>query len=100
MYYVYILYSSSTDKYYVGCTENYEQRLIQHNTSERNTYTSKYRPWELKAVFEAGITLAEVRKWENFIKKQKSRKLIESLIGEVELNGEIAHLVRVPLVRD
>ncbi len=31
MFYLYILYSSKLDRYYVGHTENIELRLIQHN---------------------------------------------------------------------
>jgi putative endonuclease len=37
---------------------------------------------------------------EKFIKKQKSRKLIEKLIGGTEVNGILAQLVRVPQVCD
>jgi predicted GIY-YIG superfamily endonuclease len=34
MYTVYILYSSTTQKYYVGQTQNLENRLIEHNAGE------------------------------------------------------------------
>ncbi|MFB6343545.1 GIY-YIG nuclease family protein [Saccharicrinis sp. FJH62] len=51
MYYVYILYSKSADKYYVGSTGNIEQRLYQHNNSAVNKFTSKYRPWELMGTY-------------------------------------------------
>jgi putative endonuclease len=39
-------------------------------------------------------------KIEKFIKKQKSRRLIEKLIAGCELEGVLAQLVRVPQVRD
>ena len=64
MYYLYILYSKSSDKYYVGYSGNYQQRLIQHNNSIGNTYTSKHRPWELKAVFEIGESESQAVKIE------------------------------------
>ncbi|WPR75430.1 GIY-YIG nuclease family protein [Algoriphagus sp. NG3] len=32
MYYVYILYSSKTDKYYTGSTDNLASRLKHHNS--------------------------------------------------------------------
>ena len=88
--------------YYMGYTSNYNQRLIKHNTQEFfNTYTSKYRPWQLAAVFECGSEEKETIRLERFIKKQKSRKLIESLVNpNFEPTGQLAQLVRVPHVRD
>ena len=99
MYYIYILYSEFSDKYYVGYTD-YKRRLVEHNTSERDTYTSKYRPWFLKAVFACGENENEARQIERFIKKQKSRKLLEKMIEGENLSGGLAQLVRVPYVRD
>ena len=54
MSYLYILYSISSDKYYVGYSDNIERRLSEHNYSERTTYTSKHRPWILKKQIEIG----------------------------------------------
>ncbi|MBE0640218.1 MAG: GIY-YIG nuclease family protein [Bacteroidales bacterium] len=99
MFYIYILYSRSADRYYVGHTDDYLRRLDEHSNSERNTYTSKHRPWELKAVFECGDDRGEAQKIELFIKKQKSRKLIEGIIHGQLLTGILAQLVRVPHVR-
>ena len=100
-YYVYILYSKKLDGYYVGSTENPESRLEQHNTSGFHTFTSKYRPWSLAAVFLAGSTRGEAMKMERFIKKQKSKQFIERLLGpDYVLEGKLAQLVRVPKPRD
>ena len=61
---------------------DYLQRLSQHNTPEFfNTYTSKYQPWILVAVCECGYQERDAIKIERFIKKQKSRRLIEQLIN-------------------
>jgi len=102
MYYLYILFSPQHNLYYVGYTSNYNQRLIQHNTQEFfNTYTSKYRPWQLAALFECGPEEKEAISIERFIKKQKSRKLIELLINpDFTPVGQLAQLVRVPHMRD
>jgi len=100
MYYIYILYSKSSEKFYVGYTGNIEKRVNEHNNSERNTYTSKHRPWVLAAAFECGEVEAEAIKIEKFIKKQKSRSLLEKLINGNEFNEILAQLVRVPNVRD
>jgi putative endonuclease len=102
MYYLYILFSEQHDIYYVGYTRNYKQRLQEHNTQLHfNTYTSKYRPWRLAAVFECGTTESGAIKLERFIKKQKSRKLIEQLINPLFTPKDaLAQLVRVPELRD
>ena len=100
MYYLYFLYSPSSDVYYVGHTDNWERRFIEHNESQHPTYTSKHRPWKLKAVFECGEDRSTAVKMERFIKKQKSRNLIEQMINGVSLSGSLAQLVRVPHVRD
>ena len=102
MYYIYILYSTSSDLFYVGYTNNYINRLSQHNNQDNfNTYTSKYRPWLLKAVFECSPIKQEAVRIERFIKKQKSRKLLEQLISiDFIPTGTLSQLVRVPDLRD
>jgi putative endonuclease len=100
MYYLYLLFSPSHEKHYVGISDNPRQRLLTHNTTERNTFTSKYRPWELAAVFEVG-SLENARSIENFIKRQKSRELLEKLADPAfQPTGRLAQLVRVPALRD
>ena len=100
-YYIYILYSKSSDKFYVGFTNDYLSRLTSHNSSNRNTFTSKYRPWELKAVFETGDNRAVAMELERFIKKQKSRAILQKLINpDFVPNGKLAQLVRVPQLRN
>ncbi len=44
-YVVYILFSEKLKCYYVGQTENFENRLEHHN-SGKNKYTSKGLPWK------------------------------------------------------
>jgi len=100
MYYLYILYAATADKYYVGYTDNVQRRLSEHNTSERNTYTSKFRPWEIKAIYQIGSGLSDAVRIERYIKRQKSRALLEHLVTGGELHGVLTQLVRVPHVRD
>jgi putative endonuclease len=101
MYYIYILYSPSSDKFYVGYSNDFARRLVEHNSSDKITYTSKHRPWILEAVFECGIIESSAMKIEKFIKKQKSKVLIEKLIDKNFIpEGALAQLVRVPHVRD
>lgn len=46
MYYVYMLYSTIVDRYYVGQTSNLEERLKRHNQG-RSKYTKSDIPWKL-----------------------------------------------------
>ncbi|MBN3519274.1 GIY-YIG nuclease family protein, partial [Algoriphagus lutimaris] len=40
LFFVYILYSGSKDRYYIGQTENLEERLFQHNSDYfKNSHT-------------------------------------------------------------
>ncbi|HRP90884.1 MAG TPA: GIY-YIG nuclease family protein [Edaphocola sp.] len=77
---VYILYSSKLNKYYVGACTDLSRRLYEHNIGH-SKFTSLGIPWELKyeEYFES---LAEAKHREQYIKKQKSRKYIESLISK------------------
>jgi putative endonuclease len=76
----YILYSAIPDKYYVGHTgEELAERLRKHNSNHRG-YTGGVSDWQVvyKEIFDSKER-AYARERE--IKKWKSRKLIEGLIG-------------------
>jgi putative endonuclease len=101
MFYIYIIYSNTAEKFYVGHSENPWDRLIQHNENEGDKYTGKYQNWELKAVFQVSENRGEALLIEKFIKKQKSKKLLLKLIEPNFVpTGDLAQLVRVPYVRD
>ena len=94
-YYIYILYSVSTNMFYVGYSSDPGIRLTKHNSTNSNTFTSKGRPWKLKAVFQAE-TKTHAISLERFIKKQKSRTLLENLCNDQFYpTGKLAQLVRV-----
>jgi len=93
MFYIYIIYSKSADKYYIGHTNDVERRIIEHNSNPRMTYTHKFRPWDLVALFEVGENRKTAMKIEKFIKQQKSRSFILKIIISNELNGILAQLV-------
>jgi putative endonuclease len=73
-FYTYIL-QCSDKTYYVGCTNNLERRLLEHNTSKKGAhYTRIRRPTVLK-YSEHFPTLLEARRREAEIKKwQRNRK--------------------------
>jgi len=95
MFYVYIIHSAKFDKYYIGHTDNIENRLWSHNNSARITYTSKFRPWDLVVCFEAGESRKSAIFFEREIKKIKNKEVIRRII-EGELPESLAQLVRVP----
>ena len=97
MFYLYILHSESFNKYYVGYTNDIFRRLEEHNSSKFNSFTHKYRPWILSALFQVSEDKGEAIKIERFIKKQKSRTLILQLINpSFSPSDKFAQLVRVP----
>jgi putative endonuclease len=71
MYFVYILYSSKADRYYVGQTQNLETRLAHHNAGLAR-WTKAYVPWELK-YHEAFESRSEAMCRESENKNQKKR---------------------------
>jgi putative endonuclease len=81
LFYIYILYSPSSDIYYVGYSEDVPRRLEQHNNPLRSKFTSKHIPWVLKIHFEVADTRSGAVIAEKHIKRQKSRKYIELLIS-------------------
>jgi putative endonuclease len=78
MFIVYILFSSKVDQYYVGHTQNIEDRLSRHN-SGRSLSTKKGKPWNL-VYTETFETRSEAMLREKAIKKMKSRTYLEQLI--------------------
>ena len=79
MFYVYILYSKSSDKYYIGQTNNINKRLKYHNSGYVN-FTSKYVPWELIGYIEKE-TRSEAVKLELKL-KNLNRKRLEMFIAK------------------
>ncbi|MDZ4757066.1 MAG: GIY-YIG nuclease family protein [Bacteroidota bacterium] len=78
MFSCYIIYSKKLDRYYIGYTENIEQRLIQHNSGV-STFTAKAQDRVL--VYEELFESREAAsKREREIKKKKSRNHIAWLI--------------------
>ncbi|MBL7685726.1 MAG: GIY-YIG nuclease family protein [Deltaproteobacteria bacterium] len=77
-FHVYILQSQTTGKYYTGYTSDIESRLWEHN-NKISLFTKSGVPWKL-VHFETYSSSTEALKREKYIKRQKSRLYIESLI--------------------
>jgi putative endonuclease len=77
MFYVYILRSEKSGRYYIGYSENPEARLAEHNSGKAKS-TRNYRPWT-KVYQEEFLTEQQAVQRERQIKSMKSRHYIESL---------------------
>ncbi len=75
MYTVYILYSFTKDRFYIGHTEDIERRLNEHNV-RRNLGAAD---WLIKYT-EQFESRADAMKREKEIKSKKRREYIEKLI--------------------
>jgi len=82
MFYVYLLQSDVDSTFYVGFTENLEQRLKQHNNGE-SKYTSRKIPWKL-VYFENFETKSEALKRELFLKKQRNKEFYQRLVRNMD----------------
>ena len=86
---VYILYSYTTNKYYVGHTHDIEDRLFRHNAG-RSKATKIGIPWELM-YNEVWDTKSEAYQRELQIKSWKSRIMIEKLINSKHSSAGSEH---------
>jgi len=75
-YFVYIIQSQRDGSYYVGSTQDLDERLSRHSEG-RSTYTRAKRPWELVYSEEFRERASAVRR-ENEIKSRKKKAFIES----------------------
>ena len=84
MYWLYILYSKNLDRYYIGISQNPDQRLSFHNHSPKG-WTKRGRPW-VEVFRHPFPNRSEAQRAERFIKRQKSRAFIQRVIsGEITL---------------
>jgi putative endonuclease len=79
-FYLYILKSKKTDKFYIGHTNDLERRITEHNSGQTKS-TKSGIPWEIvfKREFNSNT---EANQAELKLKKMKSRKYIENFISD------------------
>jgi putative endonuclease len=79
MYYVYILKSQKTSRYYIGYSHSPDRKLTEHNSGKVRS-TKNFRPWIKVYAEECATELIAIRR-EREIKSMKSRVYIEKLIA-------------------
>ena len=78
MYFVYILHSLVLDRYYIGSSQNPQERLNKHLANHKG-FTGKSKDWVI-CYFEEFETKSEALKRENQIKGWKNKDRIKQLI--------------------
>lgn len=85
MWKIYILFSKKTEHTYVGCSEDINKRLKQHNSGQVKS-THNGCPWGIIYQEDVG-TYLEARHREKYYKSGAGRKKIAEII---EKRGEVA----------
>ena len=78
MYFIYIIFASRFDRYYIGQTNDLSSRIDRHNLGYVQS-TKHYLPWEL-VYSESFKTRTEAMKREKVLKSWKSKKKIKELV--------------------
>ncbi len=97
LYYVYIL-KCSDNSYYIGITNNVDQRVAQHNEGyDHQSYTYTRRPVELvysemfTEVLQAIAREKQIKKWSRIKKEALIKERWEQLNGLAACNNESTH---------
>ncbi|GEJ46227.1 MULTISPECIES: GIY-YIG nuclease family protein [unclassified Chryseobacterium] len=84
MYFCYILYSKTLDKFYVGhSSESLQERLRKH-LSDHKGFTSKTKDWKV-VYFETLVSKSSAYKREREIKAWKSKSRIQKLVHTTKI---------------
>jgi putative endonuclease len=78
-FYLYIIYSPSADKFYVGHTDDLDRRLFEHNSGQTRYTSNIASDWRVM-YRETFPTRSDAMKREREIKSKKKRSYIEWLI--------------------
>ncbi|EFQ79234.1 GIY-YIG nuclease family protein [Algoriphagus machipongonensis] len=88
-FFVYIIYSPLTDRFYIGQTQNLQERLDQHNTGYfKNAHTHSASDWEFYHTIACQSRKQAVR-IESHIKKAKKRKYLHDLKKYPEMSQKL-----------
>ena len=86
---LYVLYSKSINRYYVGSCLDLDTRLNDHLTGKHNfAFTKKATDWIVYFQIDQ-LNYEDARKLEKYVKSMKSRKYLESLKLYPELKDKL-----------
>ena len=75
-FYVYLLSSLSTGKWYIGCTKHLQKRLKEHEQG-KSSYTKNKGPFKL-IYFEASLAKDDAFKREKYLKSGMGRRYLKN----------------------
>lgn len=85
MVYIYIIYSKSVDRFYIGQALDVEKRINEHNTGKYSVaFTKRAIDWNLVFSIKCSSRKQAIL-IEKHIKKMKSRKHIDDLLKYPEI---------------
>ena len=94
MHFVYVIYSSSKDSYYIGETVNVEERIIQHQQHlYAGSYTKIASDWELAFLLTCKDR-ASALKAEKHLKKGKSKVYLKRLHQDKDALEKLKYILR------
>ena len=79
MFFVYVLYSKSYNRFYVGMSSDVERRLKEHNKGKTPS-TKPFIPWKIIHI-EEFETRIEARKREKYLKSAAGRRWRKNKLG-------------------
>ena len=91
MHYLYILFSKTLNRFYVGETSDLELRLEKHSQKHyKYSFSAKAQDWKL--IFHKKFLRKEDAVYlEQFIKRMKSKKFTQKIIEKPEILDDILH---------
>jgi len=89
MHYLYILFSNSSQKFYIGETNNIQERILKHqNHFYSNSFTKIAEDWEIVLTFICNDRQEAVY-LEGFIKRMKSKTFNNKIIADPSILKDI-----------
>jgi putative endonuclease len=92
-YVVYILYSFSHHKSYVGYTNDLVRRLWEHNNATQSSFTSRFRPWDViyTESFDTKSAAMAREKWfKTGVGRRAKEDVITSYLAANTENGAVS----------
>jgi len=86
-YFVYVISSGATNKFYVGMSADPQARLKQHNAGH-SQFTKGFRPWKLM-YFEFAGTRENARKLEKYYQTGTGRNHWKRILEDKSLNPNL-----------
>jgi putative endonuclease len=89
MHFVYIIYSKSVDKYYIGETHDVEKRVNLHNQgNNKSAFTTISDDWKVALKYDCKDR-QEALFLERFSKRMKSRRFIKKVVSSPSILSDI-----------